>query len=270
MVLISENLYLSSQTSDQYSWNWHFWQDIPYLTCSLLDNWQHGFFTQGFSPRKPEDLVQIFHPDAEVLRVKQVHGNTVLSSDEIRNHPTDLPEADAIVSHDVNESVWVCTADCTPVLIADRKIGHVSSIHAGWRGTAAKIVPEAIARLLAAGSQMEDLKIALGPAIAGEVYQVDENVAINVCASIVSSPEKNEILATAQNLPNAPILSDDQPGKVRLDVRRVNEIQLYQLGIKPEQIAISPHCTLQQPEYFFSYRRTNQKNVQWSGILNRG
>jgi hypothetical protein len=47
----------------------------------------------------------------------------------------------------------------------------------------------------------------------------------------------------------------------------VNELQLERMGISGEQVAIAPHCTYQQPEYFFSYRRDKEKKVQWSGIV---
>jgi hypothetical protein len=62
-------------------------------------------------------------------------------------------------------------------------------------------------------------------------------------------------------------LADPEPGRVRLDVRRVNLLQLEQMGIGDDQVAIAPHCTYQQPEHFFSYRRDGLKKVQWSGIV---
>ena len=107
----------------------------------------------------------------------------------------------------------------------------------------------------------------MGPAIAGEVYQVDVQVAAQVGASIIPSDSPQEILDTLQWLPNPPILPDQEDGKVRLDVRRVNELQLERMGISGEQVAIAPHCTYQQPEHFFSYRRDKEKKVQWSGIV---
>jgi YfiH family protein len=158
------------------------------------------------------------------------------------------------------------------VLIADEKTGQVAAVHAGWRGTASRIVPNAIARLLESGSRLQDLRIAMGPAIAGEVYQVSETVAAEVGASLVSpdTAETTEsILDVLQKLLNSPILDDPQPGRLRLDVRRVNALQLEQLGVHPEQVAIAPHCTYQQPEYFFSYRRDKLKKVQWSGIVSK-
>lgn len=257
-------------------WQWQSWQGLPYLTCSLLQNWQHGFFTQQFSPRSPEELVQVLQPDAPAYRVKQVHGNRVLVPTEIATATVTadpdplLPPADGILSDGERQAVWVASADCTPVLIGDVQAGKVAAIHAGWRGTAAKIVPEAIGRFLNSGSSRENLRIALGPAIAGEVYQVAQQVAVQVGATIVPAATASTsaaLLAALEEMPNSPILPDPEPGKVRLDVRRVNAIQLEQLGIGQEQVAIAPYCTYQQPEYFFSYRRTNQKKVQWSGIV---
>jgi len=266
--------------STMHTWYWQTWEGLPYLTCSLLKPWRHGFFTQQFSPRLPSELVQVLQPDAEVYRVKQVHGNTVLMPSEIaavapqkidneQNSVAEFPPADGLVTEKPQQAVWVCSADCTPVLIGDTYTGQVAAIHAGWRGTATRIVPQAIAKLIASGSQLENLLVAMGPAIAGEVYQVSETVAAEVGASILPDA-KESILDTLQQLPNSPVLPDPQPGRLRLDVRRVNVMQLEQLGIHPQQIAIAPHCTYQEPEHFFSYRRDKLKKVQWSGIVSLG
>ncbi|WP_347276838.1 peptidoglycan editing factor PgeF [Trichocoleus sp. FACHB-40] len=254
-------------------WNWHNWEGLPYLTCSLLRNRPHGFFTQQFSPRYPAELVGVLQPDAQVYRVKQVHGNVVMTPSQIEGAADcqELPPADGIVTELAQQSVWVASADCTPVLIADTQTGQVGAVHAGWRGTARKIVPQAIAHLLANGSQLQNLRVAMGPAIAGEVYQLSVNVAAEVGASIIPQldPEKDleAILDALQQLSNSPLLPDPQPGRVRLDVRRVNELQLEQMGISSEQVSVAPHCTYQEPEFFFSYRRDKLKKVQWSGIV---
>jgi hypothetical protein len=265
-----------------HTWHWHSWEELPYLTCSLLEPWNHGFFTQKFSPRSPSQIVVALQPDAQVYRVRQVHGNTVLTPSEIESaaeavktegqEEPERPPADGILTEQTGQAVWVCSADCTPVLIADEKTGQVAAVHAGWRGTASRIVPKAIARLMDSGSRLENLRVAMGPAIAGEVYQVSETVAAEVGASIVSpdtadTPEA--IINVLQELPDSPIFDDPKPGRVRLDVRRVNAIQLEQLGISSEQVAIAPHCTYQQPEHFFSYRRDKLKKVQWSGIVSK-
>ncbi|NJK56470.1 MAG: peptidoglycan editing factor PgeF [Pleurocapsa sp. SU_5_0] len=300
-------------------WHWQTWQDYAYLTCDLLSPWQHGFFTQEFYPRTPEDLTSIWqlsdpHGHASkgksfrasrspitAYRVKQIHGNLVLTPQEITdtvnqlNSPHELAEADAVISdyaplkdllspsdllrnrvaHTLTdrsqESVWAASADCTPVLIGDIATGQVCAIHAGWRGTAQKIVPQAISRFLEFGSKKSSLRVAIGPAISGKMYQVDEKVAIEVARSILPQPnlESETVLNKLKQFPHAPILEDELPGKVRLDVPRINHLQLEQLGIDPVQIAIAPYCTFQEKDLFFSYRRTGEKKVQWSGIVSR-
>jgi len=262
------------------TWHWQTWQTLPYLTCTLLGDFPHGFFTQQFWARPPAELVPVFDATAPAYRVKQVHGNTVLSPSELEkpgnpDEAASLSEADGLVTEQANQAIWVCSADCTPVLIADLATGATAAVHAGWRGTAAEIVPRAIARLVTQGSQLPNLRIAMGPAIAGEVYQVSTTVAAQVTASLLpierldGETDLQTILEAVQQIPHSPILSDPQPGRVRLDVRRVNALQLEQLGIGTEQVAIAPYCTYQTPEHFFSYRRDRQKKVQWSGIVSQ-
>jgi polyphenol oxidase len=255
--------------SKTVTWNWQYSNNLPYLTCSLLADFKHGFFTQQFAPQTPELLTSILNENAQSFRVQQVHGNTVLSTSEFIET---LPPADGIITDAEHHAVWVASADCTPVLIADQSTGQVAAVHAGWRGTAQRIVPQAIARFKDQGSKLEDLVIALGPAISGQVYQVTETVAAEVGSSLLQNTETSStesILNALNSIINTPLHPDEKEGHVRLDVRRVNELQLEELGIKRQQMAIAPYCTYQQPEYFFSYRRSQEKKVQWSGIVSK-
>ncbi|MEB3358544.1 MAG: peptidoglycan editing factor PgeF [Synechococcales bacterium] len=275
-----------------HTWHWHTWNDLPYLACSLLASWPHGFFTRHWHSRSPAELAPVLAADAAVFRVKQVHGNTVLTPSDLNaanGTGTDiLLEADGLVTEAANQSVWVASADCVPVLIADGRRGQTAAVHAGWRGTAQRIVPTAIERLQAQGSRLEDLRVAMGPAIAGSVYQVSTTVAAQVGSTILPTsalpqahppahpsthpltPEAiDQTLAQLRQLPDSPILADEQSGRSRLDIRRVNALQLEQLGLTAEQVAIAPYCTYQNPDQFFSYRRQPLKQVQWSGIVSR-
>ena len=288
------------------TWTWTQHNDNTYLRCNLLEHWQHGFFTQHWWPRLPSELVNAIAPQSLACRVKQVHGNTVLTVDEWQQHSLStldaesrfdsssladapLPEADGIITDQSIHAVWVATADCVPALIADEASGRVAAVHAGWRGTSQNIVPITIQRFLDQGSNIGNLRIALGPAIAGEVYQVSTTVAAQVGATVLngnhatmdchealgktptvdysdSDPAITQILDQLKALERSPILDDPQPGRVRLDVRRINELQLERVGLSTEQVAIAPYCTYQNTDRFFSYRRTRQKKVQWSGI----
>ncbi|MEB3161770.1 MAG: peptidoglycan editing factor PgeF [Prochlorothrix sp.] len=268
------------------TWYWEDWNGLPYLRCSLLDAWPHGFFCQQWWPRNPVDLVEVLDSTATVYRLKQIHSNQVLSTAETHavqealgvqmpEHQRPLDEGDGLFTTRPQQSVWVSTADCTPVLVGDAKTGQTAAIHAGWRGTASRIVPRIIERMQAQGSHLSHLRIALGPAIAGEVYQVETGVAVTVGRSLLGAAQANntgtgsdaEVLQWLQSLPDAPVFGDSQPDRARLDVRRVNLLQLAELGIQREQVSVAPHCTYQEPQNFFSYRRTGEKKVQWSGIV---
>lgn len=262
-------------------WTWKTWQDRPYLTCGLLSQ-PHGFFTQHFYPQTPEDLAVALSASAKVYRVKQVHSPDVLSPTQILRAieaglptledgtPAPFPLADGVISDQPQQSVWACSADCTPALISDIATGQVAAVHAGWRGTAQKILPAAVSKLLANGSEKKNLRVALGPAIDGCVYQVGKDVAAQVGKSVATesqSLEADALINYLMSVDTPPVLSDDHPERVRLDVRRINQMQLAQMGLNLDQIAIAPHCTYQEPETFFSYRRTQEKKVQWAGIV---
>jgi len=259
---------LTSPANQQWQWR------NGVLTCELLQDWQHGFFTRSHSPKLPDELHEHLRKETAPMvgrayRAKQIHSDRLLHTQEIEtaiSTNTSLPEADGVWAspqaddHRLRRSVWVCTADCVPVLIGDRHLGTVAAIHAGWRGTAAQILPKAIATLTNHGSKLPDLRIALGPAISGQVYQVSQEVAQQVTATV-----------------NKPVglYPDDHPERVKLDLRQVQAQQLQELGISPENIAIAPYCTLSHEDIFHSYRRycLNEANplprapqVQWSGI----
>lgn len=254
-------------------WHWQTWQGQDFLTCDLLRPWPHGFFTRQFWPQMPEVLTAALAAEAAVQRVKQVHGNRVLTPTDLLaiDGPVPRAEADGLLSDRPQQALWVCSADCSPVLIGDRARGQVSAVHAGWRGTAQAIVPVAVGQLQAQGSRLDDLVVAIGPAIAGSVYQVSVEVAAAVGRTLVSdaSVDDETIVKTLLEEESSPVLADDALGKVRLDVRLANAQQLEQLGLGRDQIAIAPHCTFQEPDRFFSYRRTGDKQVQWSGIVSR-
>jgi polyphenol oxidase len=257
------------------NWQWQQLNDHPYLTCDLLADWQHGFLSRHFAPQSPTEITTQMQPLASSHQVKQIHGNVVLTPTCVeaainKELETGLALADGLVSDGDQQALWVASADCNPVLLADTHTGMVSAVHAGWRGTAQGIVGVAVNKLLALGTTPANLRVAIGPAIDGEVYQVTTGVGAEVCLSILPEMQGQEptaIVDRALALADSPLLPDEQPGRIRLDVRRVNWWQLRQLGLTNEQISIAPHCTFQEPNNFFSYRREKLKKIQWSGII---
>src|SRR2546426_5180705 len=86
---------------------------------------------------------------------------------------TDAVEGDAAVTALKGAVLAVQTADCVPILIADSHRTAVAAVHAGWRGTAARIVESTVARLREEFAlDPQDLGAAVGPPLGGGCYEV--------------------------------------------------------------------------------------------------
>jgi polyphenol oxidase len=250
-------------------WNWVGCYGGYYLQADLLNGFEHGFFTRQWQGRGPEVLAGYVSAGVSVHRPRQVHSALVLPASAAATEP--WPEADGLVSDDGGQSLWVCGADCTPVLLADPASGRVAACHAGWRGVAGGILLEAIRLLEAAGSRRADLLVALGPAVSGGNYQVETNVAEHVARSLPLAGDHAAPLeqALAELQACAALMPDPQPDRQRLDLRAASRRQLELAGVAPDQISVCPLCTVAEPLLFHSWRRDQVKAVQWSGIVSQ-
>ncbi|MCX5930271.1 MAG: peptidoglycan editing factor PgeF [Cyanobacteria bacterium] len=249
-------------------WTWVGTYGGYVLQCDRLSEFEHGFFTRQWSGRGPQELAAALSAGVSVHRTRQIHSPLVLAATEAIAEP--WPEGDGLVSDAAGQSLWVCGADCTPVLIADRARGSVAACHAGWRGVAGRILPAAIEALERSGSQRRDLLVALGPAVRGEAYQVQLDVALQVgngCCAPGEDPAQNLMAAGALK----PDDSTGSPGdRYRLDIRLAAHTQLLNAGLGLEQLSLCPLCTVAEPLLFHSWRRDQVKAVQWSGIVAQG
>jgi YfiH family protein len=248
-------------------WTWVGTYGGYFLQANLLADFEHGFFTRQWQGRGPEELAGYLSAGISVHRPRQIHSALVLPAGRAGGEP--WPEADGLVSEGAGQSLWVCGADCTPVLIADPASGRVAACHAGWRGVSGRILPAALALLEAAGSRRQELLVALGPAVSGAAYQVERAVSLQVAASLrpggqESSEALEELLACGG------LLADPDPHRDRLDIRAATVQQLLHEGVMAAHMAICPLCTVSEPLLFHSWRRDQVKAVQWSGIVAQG
>ncbi|MFN3678376.1 MAG: peptidoglycan editing factor PgeF [Thermosynechococcus sp.] len=251
-------------------WHWQTTELGRFLTCDLLQGFPHGFFTRDWQGQDLSTLTAALGTTATPLRTQQVHGDRVALAGEVLASDERLA-ADALVATGSDQALWVCSADCVPLLIADVASGRVAAIHAGWRGTAIQISKATLQQMQAFGSVLGNLRVAMGPAIRGEVYQVGLNVARalgqTILEGITETTERDDLYQRFAALDPEAIFLDPDPERLRVDVARVNRLQLLQLGLKEEQIALCPYCTFRDAGFFFSYRREHLKQVQWSGIV---
>lgn len=245
-------------------WTWIGCYGGYYLQADALaqHGFEHGFFTRLWRGRDPEELSGYISVSTSVHRPQQIHSGIVLEANQACSAP--WPEADGLVSDRGGQSLWVCGADCTPVLIADPTTGHTAACHAGWRGVAARILPTAVDHLEARGASRDDLVVALGPAVSGARYQVGDDVVTAIAASIGSVSNGRTALVEA-----GAVQVDPEPGRYRFDLRLATVLQLEHAGLNLEKISSCPLCTASEPELFHSWRRDQVKAVQWSGIVSQ-
>ena len=112
-------------------------------------------------------------PGARLVTVHQVHSPDALYADA--PWPDDArPKADAIVTDRPGLALGILTADCTPVLLADRQANVIGAAHAGWKGAFAGVIENVVAAMEARGARRDRIAAAIGPVIARKSYEVDE------------------------------------------------------------------------------------------------
>lgn len=169
---------------------------------------------------------------AEITTVRQIHSNRVV--DAAGRQGDRIEDGDALISGTPGLVVGVRTADCVPILLADARIRTVAAIHAGWRGTAAEIVPATIRRMQEIfGTHVQDLAGAIGPCIAQCCYEVGPEVGRQF------APWCSEM--------------EHASSPVKLDLAKVNMEQLCRSGVT--DIFVSGECTFCRADRHHSWRR---------------
>lgn len=172
-------------------------------------------------------------PDAEVVRLKQVHGVRVFTIEEPprEKRNTHLGVGDGLLTCQPNVLLAVASADCVPIVLADPVSGWIAAVHAGWRGTAARVLDAALDALEARGVRVAGLHAAFGPSISGERYEV--------------GPEVVTTLREAYRGVAVPVDSvrAGDADRAFVDVAAFNAAALRARGIRAERMAISDLCT---------------------------
>ena len=240
------------------------WTDEPWgraLRCVPLEPVAQHLFTSR----------QLKLPDAEswpaaagsvgssaerLMRVKQVHGNTV----RVLKRGADAdsgarPDGDAIVSNQTGLVLAVMVADCVPIVVADRKTGAGGAIHAGWRGTCARVAIAAIdAMQREFGTEPSDVMAAIGPSIGPDDYEVGES-----------------LVAAFQQAGHCTLdLSrwfTQRSSKLHLDLWSANRDQLMQAGLRADHIFTCGLSTLAHPEVFDSYRAAAERAGRMAALV---
>ena len=156
----------------------------------------------------------------------------------------------------------VQTADCVPILLVDPQKRAVAAIHAGWKGTLARITQKAVGRMrYEYGSKPAQLLAAIGPSVGPCCYQVAADFVSKFTAQFADAaayfdePRSGDEPNPLQWLNMAPPGHQPPPKGVQLDLRKANRSQLLASGLRPQNIFVSGLCTACRTDLFFSYRK---------------
>jgi len=166
---------------------------IPRETARVLAGVKHGFFgreggvSSGIyaslnagtgSNDDPANVLENRRRIAEafgierdhLVGVHQVHSPTAVFIDA--PWPGERPRADALVTTAPNLAISILTADCTPILLADREAGVIGAAHAGWRGALGGVIENTLHLMEEHGARRERIAAAIGPCIHQNSYEV--------------------------------------------------------------------------------------------------
>lgn len=200
-------------------------------------------------------FLKLFRGDWRLATCRQVHGADVrvIGGDTPGALDTGNERCDALTTNAPRILLGVQTADCVPVLLGDARTGACAAVHAGWRGTAAEIVPAALARMRAEyGTRAKDVRAAIGPAALGCCYEVGAEVIDTFRARFAYAGE---------------LLAPTREGHARIDLHEANRRQLTDAGVAPARIHAAPLCTICREDLFFSYRRDKKLHGRTGRLL---
>ncbi len=204
----------------------------PVWTASAGDL-EIRFVGRGLGGTRTAILRRVEGEELPVAQAKQVHSDTVLSTRA--RDSVEVGEGDALWTDRRGLVLSVITADCVPVLLADRSGDRIAAVHAGWRGLVSGVIPRAVEAL---GAPRGALDAWIGPSIGVCCYEVGDDVA----AAVVG--------ATASHVLQAGEGTGERP---HLDLAAAARHQLGAAGI--ESVRTVADCTHCDPERLWSYRR---------------
>lgn len=187
--------------------------------------------------------------EKDLIYPSQTHTSNI---DIARIGISSYPDTDGLILTNKVQAVYLNFADCTPVIIYDYENNIAAVSHAGWRGTAGKIVSKTVQKMKDEFfSKPENLKCAIGPAISFCCYNVGEDVFRQLSQTVKDFSGLYEI----------------RQGNIYVDLKGINKRQLTDIGVNPENIDVCPYCTVCNNNLFFSYRKENATTNRHSAVI---
>ncbi len=206
-----------------------------------------AYSERAFDMLRRPDFLKIFslNPD-KLFLVKQVHGENIIRVQADTPH-TGAIMADGLITNIPGFTLGILTADCVPVFFWDSSKQVIGLAHAGWRGAMHGIAPKMISAFQQNyGSQIENIRVGLGPCIRQAAYEVGSEF---------------EALFPGFYLPGA------VEGKGQLDLPGSVRKSLESAGVLQHHIEDCGLCTFKEQDHFYSYRRENQTRERILSVI---
>jgi YfiH family protein len=244
---------------------------LEILTADILGETRHGFFTRkggassgvfkglncgaGSSDQSEAVAINRAHVAKamqvsvdNLLGVHQIHSADVIT---VATPNTDRPKADALVTATPGIALSVLSADCQPVLFADAQAGVIGAAHAGWKGALDGVLDNTVAAMIALGATRENITAAIGPCISQRAYEV--------------GPEFMDSF-TDEDPENARFFAGGAGDRLQFDLPAFGLKCLRATGIA--QCEWTRHCTYNDPDRFYSYRRSvHNKEADYGRLI---
>ena len=181
---------------------------------------------------------------AQLVTGHQTHGDQILTA----KTAGDFPDFDAKITASPNLFLTVTVADCTPILVFDKRTRAVAAIHAGWRGTTLEIVRKTLERMKNEfGTAAIDCFAYVGTCIGDCEFEVGEEVADQFSIDFKTW--------------------NTERGKFFVDLKAANRAQLLAFGLPENQIEVSRFSTVENNDDFFSYRKESGKTGRFWNLI---
>ena len=217
----------------------------------------HAFFTKKSSEIKLNLLGnKLIKNQNSNYFINQIHSNNIVKVSELKSSET--MQADGLINDHKNQNLWIYTADCMPILFADKCKRRIAAIHCGRKGLEKNIITNAIKSFEIMGSSRKDILVSIGPSISGDNYLLDKKTFYNFFSANNVSLGVDKEINIINNLNDHELIS--------LDIKKYAYLQLLKENLDPNNIDISNKCTYSLPNEFHSWRRSKNCKRQWSVI----
>lgn len=225
----------------------------------IVTPYRHKFFTsfgdqvtaaysdrQYDASKRPEFLEMLGLDPSKLFLVRQVHGENIVRVSADTSSTAGMM-ADGLITDTPGVALGILTADCVPVFFWDPVKRIAGIAHAGWRGAYHGIAPKMVSAFQQNfGSQVREIRAAFGPCIRQDSYEVDAEF---------------ETWFPGFYRPSA------KQGKGHVDLAGFIRARLIEAGILPQNIEDCGHCTYQEQDHFYSYRRENQTRERILSVI---